>query len=113
MKKIIPYIAAMYATLLMSCSEGPSYRWQTVRGEVVKDNLWVQPGFGYLYRVEVKHTKDGQAKVTPFVFIGSEEELKNLDNKINPGDIVEVKDNSTAFSLSLEKVLTPDQIKVK
>lgn len=113
MKKIIPYVAAMYATLLMSCSEGPNYRGRTVRGEVLKDYLWEQPGFGYLYRVEVKHTKYGQTEVTPFVFVGSESELRDLDQKINPGTNVEVKDNLTAFSFSLEKVLTPDKIKIK
>ena len=85
--------------------------WKVIEGKVVNERFWEQPGFGFLYRIEVKIKEHENPQ--PYVFIGEEEELRDLEKQINIGDGVVIEDKSTMFSLDLEKVLLTSYIRKK
>lgn len=74
---------------------------------VTDERLYFVSGFGHFYRIEVATEID----TISYVFVGSYEELKTLDDEISIGNRVKIDNNSTAFSSDGEKVLIPSAIK--
>ena len=75
----------------------------TVRGVVLEEELFSEPDAEQVYRVVVRETP---YRKTPYIFIGDTEELRRLDRQINVGDYVRIAPAGEAFGFSLEGVLS-------
>lgn len=107
MKKMLYPLLGLGLVLGTGC--GTKYN---VHGYVVNEHRWEAGSFGWLYRIEIAPT-GSSTRGAPYVFVGSGSELQKLDEEINVGDKVDINDETTAFSLDLEKVLTPKHIRKK
>lgn len=109
----IPYLRGVIGGVVLGAL-GSCYvidRQYDTKGRIIREDLF-EPAtnFGLVYRIEVT---DPEGKTTPYVFIGKEQELRDLNRKYNVGDEVKIDSDTNAFSLGLEKVLLPSRIKKK
>lgn len=87
-------------------------QYPVFEGSIVREDLFEPaPGFGLIYRIEVRRSNSPDSRNVPFVVVGNERELRDMDQQFNVGDHVKVKRDTNMFSLDLEAVLTSECIK--
>ena len=103
MRKLAPYLAALS---LVGCTNDLD---RMVERRVAEDLLYEIEGFGWLYRVVV--LEGGNER--PYLVLGEYEELRKLDEDINPGDMVMVPNEGTKFWKDGNGTQVPAIISVK
>ncbi len=88
-----PYLIALAATFFTGCDD------DRLHGKIVQDDSWRNSSGSY-YGIVLESEGDSTFSYRPFVFVGADEEINNLDRRYNPGDSVALDaQESTAFTL--------------
>ena len=88
------------------------YRFE---GRVTGERLRAQPGFGHIYRIEVTGSPTGKPPILsarPYVVVGSQEELRGLEQRISSGTRVSISSSGSTFSLDGKEVVLPTDVQL-